>query len=335
MRNETLKVLILGAGFMGTVHANAYNNIPDVEILGFVDKNIEKTKDIASKYNAGAWVDLDEEVLAKADFIDICLPTWMHRSMAEKAFAAGKDVICEKPISIDPEDAKAIIKAADESGRKLMIAQVVRFWPEYAKLKDMLGKNEIINPKQITFTRYGPAPAWSDGNWMLRDDKSGGIIFDLTIHDIDFCIWALGMPKWVFAKRSVIGGNYTAYVNAILGYDDYNVLLESGFIYKNSYPFTTGFRIAAEDATYEYINKTKKGLLKFEHEKDGVKLDYYDADPYQMELEYFIDCLRKNMKPDICTGYEALKAIRLATAIAKSAKEERKLEVIENGEISN
>ncbi len=66
-----------------------------------------------------------------------------------------------------------------------------------------------------------------------------------------------------------------------------------------------------------------------------MKLDYNDVDPYQMELEYFIECLRKDVKPDICTGYEALRAIRLAAAIAKSAHEERKLEVLENGEISN
>lgn len=327
MSGKTIKVLILGAGFMGAVHARAYKNIQDVEILGFVDKNIEKATALATEFSVGFWPDLSENILAKTDFVDICLPTWMHKSMALKAFSAGKDVLCEKPISIDPAEAEEMIKASEISGRKLMVAHVVRFWPEFNKLKEMIAKNDISNMRQITFSRFGPAPAWSEGNWMLMDEKSGGIIYDLAIHDLDFCIWALGMPKWVFARKSVVSGTYTDYVNAILGYEGCNVLIESGFIYKKSYPFTTGFRIAAEEATYEYINKTNTGLMKFASEGEGVKLNYLDWDPYQKELKYFVDCIRSNVKPDICTGNDALNAVKLANVIMKSAQEEKKMEV--------
>jgi len=328
MNDKKLKVLIVGAGFMGEVHARAYRCIEDVEIFGIVDKNEVKGERFSDEFNCPKFNDISEGLLADVDFVDVCLPTLYHRDVVIESFKAGKDVICEKPVSLSVEEAEQIYYSSQKYGRKLMIAHVVRFWPEYFKLADMIKNNEIGDIKQITFSRYGAPPGWSEGNWMLSDSKSGGIIFDLTIHDIDYSISLFGMPEWVFARRSMAGDGYTAYVNAILGYKDLNVLLESGFIMSGGYPFTTGFRLSTGDISLEYVNKNKKGLIKYSADTAEQKLKYEDFDPYEKELRYFIECIRKDVKPLVGSGEDAVKAVKLAKYIEMSAKNNEKVEVV-------
>ena len=334
MSSKTLKVLIVGAGLMGEVHSKNYNNITDVEIVGIVDKNTAKAGALAEKYGCRYFEELTDGFVCRPDFVDICLPTRFHKESIIESFKAGMDVICEKPISLSVQEACDIVDASKEYGRKFMVAHVVRFWPEYAKLSDMINKNEFNNIKCATFFRYGPSPNWSEGNWMLSDKKSGGIIYDVAIHDFDFVISLFGMPDWVFAKKSMMGEDYTAYVNVILGYKDVNVMIESGFITAVSYPFTTGFRLNNGEVTLEYENKSGKGLLMYSAEPGVKKLEYPDYDPYKAELNYFMDCIRNDMKPAVGSGEDAIKAVLLASLIEESAKNNKKIEVIFDGPAS-
>jgi len=323
------KVAIVGAGFMGKVHAKGYRNIEEAELVAVIDSDTERSAEFSKEFGCGAYSDLNEVLLKEVDFIDVCVPTLFHKNIIIESFKAGKDVICEKPISLSVDEAEEIVEASYKYGRKLMIAHVVRFWPEYYKLSNMIKEGEIKNLNYITFYRYGAPPKWSAGNWMLTDKKSGGIIYDLCIHDIDYSISLFGMPQWVFARSNVINGDYTAYINAILGYKDVNVFIESGFIMPNSYPFTTGFRLSAENMALEYINKNKKGLIMYSNDMETEKrLDYEDFDPYQRELEYFIKCVREDKKPEIGSGEDAIKAVRLAKYIEMSAKMNEKIIIV-------
>lgn len=323
-----LKVLVAGAGYMGDTHAGHYSKMEHVEVLGIIDKNEIKGKSLASKYNCNYFTELKDALVPEADFVDVCLPTLFHKEVIVESFQAGKHVICEKPLSLNSHDAEEIAEASRKYHCKLMVAHVVRFWPEYVKLADMIKNKEIDHIKQFTLTRYGPRPDWSEGNWMLSDKKSGGIIYDLTIHDIDYAIYLFGMPKWVFASKSKIGEDYTAYVNAILGYPQVNVLLESGFVMARTYPFTTGFRLSNGDVSLEYINKTQKGLLMYSTEIDSRELSYDDFDPYAKELSYFVECLLNGKDPEQGSGEDALKAVKVAEYIETSANNNKRVEVV-------
>lgn len=96
----------------------------------------------------------------------------------------------------------------------------------------------------------------------------------------------------------------------------------------DSYPFTTGFRLSTGTDALEYINKNQKGLLKFSHGSiSGEEVDYEIYDPYEKELEYFIQCVRQNKKPKIGSGFDAVKALKIARCIDISAKNNIKVEV--------
>ena len=329
MMGSNMKVLIVGAGFMGEVHAKAYRNLNNVEIFGVVDKNAVKASEFSDKFDCRCYYALKDALSTEVDFVDICLPTSFHKDTILDCFIAGKDVICEKPIAFSFEEAMQITEASEKFDRKLMIAHVVRFWPEYMKLASMIQNGEIKGVKTLTLTRYGAPPKWSEGGWMLSDSKSGGVIYDLTIHDIDYAISLFGTPLWVFARRSRVREDYTAYVNAILGYEEVNVLIESGFIMANSYPFTTGFRLNTGEETFEYINKNNKGLVMYSNScPDEKGLNYDDFDPYKKELEYFIECINENRKPVLGSAIDAATAVKIGKCIEISAANNYKVEVV-------
>lgn len=326
--DKKLKVLIAGAGYMGDTHAGHYSKMEHVEVFGIIDKNETKGKSLASKYNCSYFAELRDALAPEVDFVDVCLPTPFHKGVIMESFQAGKHVICEKPLSLNSPEVEEIVKASRKYGCRFMVAHVVRFWPEYVKLADMIKRKEIDHIKQFTLTRYGPRPDWSEGNWMLTDKKSGGIIYDLTIHDIDYAISLFGMPQWVFAVKSKIGEDYTAYVNAILGYPEVNVLLESGFDMARTYPFTAGFRLSNGEVSLEYINKTQKGLMIYNSADAGVKLQYEDFDPYAKELSYFVECLLDGKDPQQGSGEDAFKAVKVAEYIEISANNNKRVEVV-------
>lgn len=318
-----IRVAIVGAGFMGAAHTKAYSQIKDVKIAAVMDSDIDRAKKLAEAYGADAVTTLKDAIKLGIDAVDICLPTRFHKEAILQSFEAGLDVVCEKPISLLHTEAQYLANQARLLGRKLMVAHVVRFWPEYARLKAMHDCGALGNILQLTFSRYGAPPQWSKDGWMMSDELSGGILYDLTIHDIDFCLWMLGEPKWLFAKKSRRNQNYTVYANIIMGYETCNVLIESGFIMAEQYPFTVGFRLSNGDKSYEYINKNKQGLLLYDSSLAGKKLEYPDNDPYVEELRYFIDCVRNNKPLETCTAEEAANAVRFASLINVSAEENK------------
>ena len=140
------------------------------------------------------------------DAVDICLPTPLHRPVAERALAAGRHVLLEKPIALTLEDADAIGAAAAASGRVLMVGHVLRFFPEVVELRRVLGD------RRARARRWPPPrsgcrrpPDWND--WMLDPERSGGTLVDLMIHDFDIVGALLGPARRVHA-RAAAGGRH-------------------------------------------------------------------------------------------------------------------------------
>jgi predicted dehydrogenase len=134
------------------------------------------------------------------------------------------------------------------------------------------------------------------------------------------------MPQWVFARKNKTA-DFTTYVNALLGYKDVNVLIEGGFNMAKQYPFTTGFRASNGEITLEYLNKNKKGLVMYTATQE-IALDYKVYDPYQKELEYFLNCIQNGKEIEIGSGNAAANAVRIAQLIQESADKQEKVAVL-------
>ena len=130
-----LKVGLVGVGGISTEHIRCWDRYENAELTSICDIREERLNMHPSKKH---YTDFDLMLETEEfDIIDICLPTFLHTEFALKCLKKGINVICEKPISLKKEDVDLIYNTAKENGVKFMVAQVLRFWPEYEFLKEV------------------------------------------------------------------------------------------------------------------------------------------------------------------------------------------------------
>jgi predicted dehydrogenase len=194
-----MKIGIVGVGFMGTTHAASWAETP-AEIVGFTAETQTEAGALSKQYMTTVYPSL-EAMLPDVDVVDICSPTHLHYEMALKAAAAGKHVICEKPLARTTRQSREIVTACKKSGVQLLVAHVVRFFPEYALAQSAVAEGQIGKPGVIRLHRGSYRPKKPAGNWFLDEVKSGGILMDLMIHDYDYARWIAGDVESVSARR--------------------------------------------------------------------------------------------------------------------------------------
>ena len=194
-----MKVGIVGAGSMGTTHAAGWAETP-AEIVGFAAETSREADGLAKRYNAKVYPSLDA-MLSDVEVVDICSPTHLHHEMVLKAAAAGKHIICEKPLARTTDQAQEMLTACHKAGMQLLVAHVVRFFPEYALARSAVAGGQIGKPAVIRLHRGSYRPKKPAGNWFLDEEKSGGILMDLMIHDYDYARWVAGEVESVSARR--------------------------------------------------------------------------------------------------------------------------------------
>jgi UDP-N-acetylglucosamine 3-dehydrogenase len=194
-----MRVGVIGAGFIGAIHLDAYANMPEVEVVGVADARPESATAGAAIVGAHAYPSYEELVAAEdVDVVDVCLPTAYHRELALRAARAGKHVILEKPIARTLEDAQAIVEAFSDTHQRLFVGHVVRFFPEYQRIKAMVDEGDLGTVGIVRTSRRSPfLRGWND--WYADWRMSGGVLLDMLIHDFDFLRWALGEVERLYA----------------------------------------------------------------------------------------------------------------------------------------
>ena len=182
---------------MGRTHARAWEQTV-AKLSGVVSQSKASAERLASRYGVPVYDSL-EAMLPHIDLLDICTPTHLHYGMTLSAAAAGVHVICEKPMARSVAQAAKMIEACKAAGVKLLVAQVVRFFPDYANTHEKIKAGKIGDLASIRLRRSTSRPVGSNG-WFQDLDRSGGVILDLMIHDFDFARWIGGEIESVFAK---------------------------------------------------------------------------------------------------------------------------------------
>lgn len=324
-------VAIVGAGFMGAAHAANYAALGErVRVKTVCGRSPERAAKVAE--TVGASVTDFDAVLADAeiDAVDICLPTPLHREVAEQAFAAGKHVFLEKPIALTAEDADAILVAAERSGKMLMVGLVLRFWPEYVALRRLVERGELGKPSAVFAQRLSPPADWAD--WLGDREQSGGTAVDLMIHDFDQMNDLLGTPRSVYASEPEPG-----HVHAIVEYDGASGIAEGSMKMPRLYPFSSDIRVLGDRGVAEYAfsaapvegegnigaSSSARGLRVYPAEGDMRVEDVESADPWGPEIEYFVSCLEAGREPDQGTGEQARLALLVSLAANRSLESGR------------
>ena len=328
-----VKVAIIGAGFIGEIHANSYKQIKNANVVAVVDKVERKGIKLAEKIGTSFYEDLNDLFEnQEVDCIDICTPTFLHADMAVRAAEAGKNVFCEKPLALSLKEADRIIEALKKNKVKAMVGHVIRFWPEYVKAKEIVSSGQLGEPLYVFCERLAITPDWQEGNWVTNEKYSGGVSVDLHIHDLDYLIWLFGKPILVKAQ-GVYDKKLSSLVHIATTIEFENgksALAEGGWAFKGSFPFTMILRILCEKGTIEWVFRAGKNIEKREQKADLIvyenngsiyNLEVDQTDAYLLECKYFIDCIDNNRPVKRATCEDGRLALELALAATKSAKE--------------
>ena len=319
-----LKVGLIGCGFMGGMHSACYKEIDGVEIVAVADVRPEKAEEIAKVHNATIYT-TGEELIENADvdIIDICLPTFLHTQHAVKAMKKGRAVFVEKPVCLTPEEGKLLLETQKETGAKIQVGQVIRFWDEYKWLKEAYDKKEFGEVKTAVFKRLSNYPTWAWDGWLHKAECSGSVALDMHIHDVDFMRYMMGEPDSFTANASRDENGIIEQIFTTFNYKDAVVTVEACWDYPVDFPFTAGFRVKFEKAT---VVNDANGLCVYMNDGGVVKpeiVSEFTGDNdiggnlsslggYYNELKYFVEKLTKGEELTVAPLDEAVKSAELA-----------------------
>jgi len=329
---------IIGLGFMGKMHFGVHQASGKSRVAAICDTDERKLagdwSSIAGNINDASAKSVDlggvktysdfDEMLGdeEIELVDVTLPTYLHAEYAIRALEAGKHVLCEKPITLTVAEADDLLVAARKSKKKFMVAQCIRFWPEYAWLREVVSRRKYGRVYVATFRRISATPTWGWKNWLQDHTKSGGAVIDLHIHDIDYINYLFGMPQAVTSTGvSKTSGGVDHIVTAYhYETENFMVVAEGDWTGHPATPFEMSFQITCETATILYSSARPKTLAVY---PKGGGVDYPDFKPgdgYHNEINYFLDCIGNNTTPTVVTPAEAQEALAVALAEIQSVE---------------
>ncbi len=329
-----IRVGVVGMGFIGQVHAKCYQATADVQLAVICDIDEAKLKSAGQtqgNIDQGAggldlagvelYTDFDSMLSeANLDAVSITLPTSMHAEFTIKALDAGLNVLCEKPIAPNMSQCKRIIAAADKSNKILQIGHCIRFWPEYAKTKEIIDSGQYGQVKAAAFRRLGSAPAWSWNQWMMDSAQSGGALMDLHIHDSDYVQYVFGMPGAVYTRCTKGPSSDFDHIATHYLYDDDSVVTAEGsWLMTPGFGFEMSFNIVLEKATIVFDNTRKPAFRICPIDKDPFTPEVASGDGWSLEIAHFIKAVSGEKVPQIITPADSLNSLKLVLAEQQSA----------------
>lgn len=183
-----MRIGIIGTGGMGKTHALSWRQTP-VTLAGFVSRS--GRSDLANEFGGRVFNTL-EEMLPYVDVVDICTPTFLHHAQCIAAAKAGKHVVCEKPLASSVAEAEEMIQVCAAQGVQLLVAHVLRYFPDYANAHAVVARGEIGAVRRLDLRRASLIPFGAQNSWFTDPTISGGVLLDLIIHDFDFARWLAG-----------------------------------------------------------------------------------------------------------------------------------------------
>jgi predicted dehydrogenase len=337
-----VKVALTGVGFMGKTHLGVYQRLGNVEIAALCDvrkANTEITQLEAGgniKASSGS-IDLsrackytDYESMLKDggfDFVDICLPTYLHAEYSIRALEAGFHVFCEKPMALTAPETAKMLKTVEKTGKLFSVGQCLRFWPAYVEVKRLIDSGKYGKAKYAEFARFSAPPTWGWENWLLDGKRSGNAALDLHVHDVDMLLFLFGKPDSVRSSGVVERDGSVSHIASVYSYPGLAAASTGGWICSDSFGFNMRAFFVLEGATIE-LDSSKEAMVTLcpkGGEKTPVALP--EGDGYYHELADFVAGIAKGGLSGTVTGASAAESVKLALTEIESVKKGKELRV--------
>ncbi|MFF7290989.1 Gfo/Idh/MocA family protein [Microbacterium sp. NPDC008134] len=310
---STLKIGLIGAGGISRVHADAWRALG---VQGYVT-SLVGAEEIAEEYGFELVSDVDA-LIGLVDLVDIVTPSSTHADFALRAIAAGRDVICEKPLAATASEAARVADAADAAGVRLFPAHVVRYMGEYAQIKTALDAGRIGTLAVQRFSRAGGAP---QSPWFFSERAGGGLIRDLMIHDIDQALWFAGEVTQVFAVQNppTVDDRVPAPVTSHIVLTHANGVISHihGSWVAPGIPFRTSVEVAGSEGRLRYDSAEDRTIRTDAAALPGAT-DYLPPmspqdSPYYAEITDFVAALREGREARVAPA-DGIRAVAVAEA---------------------
>ena len=319
-----VRIGLVGVGFMGWIHYLAYRRLKGATLAGVCSRDEAKLagdwRNVRGNFGPpGEQVDLSaikkfrtiEEMVADPDIdlIDICNPTHLHPETAIAALKAGKHVLVEKAIALSTAEADAMVAAARSSGKLLMVAHVLPFFPEFKFAAGVIKSGAEGKLLAAHFRRVISRPDWSAD--IGDAAKTGGPAVDLHIHDTHFIGLIAGVPQSVFATGVVENGVVQHLTTSYdYGANGPSITCASGALAMSGRPFTHGYELYLEKATYVYeaggpITKITAGTTEVVTPPGGGD----EITAFAEEIQTAVDAVATGKMPELLSGQLARDAL--------------------------
>lgn len=331
---KPIKIGVIGLGFMGVAHLKAWAQVPGARVTALcnpsgrhldgdfsdVSGNVGDKKPLKlAMAEVSAYLSFREMLNDPSiDAIDICTPTHTHEELAVEALRAGKHVICEKPMARTSTEAMRMMEEARRASRVLMPAMCLRFWPEWAWLKDAVQSQRYGRVLSARFTRIAEPPGWGRSTF-LNGELSGGALLDLHIHDADFVCHLFGMPQSVESGGySLLSGSIDHVVTRYVVDGAALVHAEGGWTMAKGFGFRMAYTVNFETGTADYDLARGEETLKFSADDQTRVIKCEGPDGYVGQLTHFAEAIGKGENPTVVKTEDGVRSILLCEAEEKS-----------------
>ncbi len=334
---DKLGIGVVGVGVMGRRHAESLRRaIPEAQLIAIADADPERARQVAVELEIDFHYDNIEPLLERKDIraIVIASPAKFHASAIQVAAAAGKDILCEKPLALTLEEADAALAGVERAGVRLQVGHMRRYDPAYAAAKNRIEAGEIGEPvifKAIGRDREAPPLSY------FQSGLNPMLFLDSSIHEFDLARWLMedevaevhafaavrnpelaqfgdidaGVVNLRFVRGSI--GNVESFREACYGYDIRTEIVGSkGTLQVGYLRQTAQVVLSGAGARHDVVGHW---LVRF-------------AEAYLNELRDFVETVRAGRQPRV-SGEDGRRALAIALAAERSYRESRPVALLE------
>jgi predicted dehydrogenase len=322
---------LIGCGGMGRSEARLLPQIPEAKLVAVCDVQEEAANAFGQEMGVPAFTDA-AQIFARPDIgaVMVTTPNGLHTQLVLDAAAAGKHIYCEKPMAFTVAECDRMIAAAEQAGVRLMVGQVLRLLPLFARITELFDSDLLGRPLAVQISRLG----WMGdptARYRLSKAITGGLLYDITVHEIDLVQRLCGPAVSVYAHMD----------RTVLNQIDYEETAVLQLRYQSGAVASLFESIASPVGRFDGVIIAERGALSFDHRTGALNYKVSDSkqeavsekvgpkdreNGYLRELRSFTEWVLYDRTP-LLTAKEGRAAIAIVQAAYASADSGRPVEI--------
>lgn len=324
-----LNIALIGVGYISQNHIAGYRTRKDAAVTAVICRHADHGNKAAKEIGGACrYYPTLEEALkgGKIDVVDICTPSSLHEQYTIQAAKAGCHVLCEKPATFELDSFDRMAKACRENHVLFMVGQVVRWSPEFKAIKEYVDGGKLGNIHMIYEKRLCQYPSW--GAWHGDPKMSGGGLYDLNVHDLDYLYTLFGRPDRVYASGwKSPTGCWNHVISTLTWKSGVKAVCESSEDMTGNFPFSVEFRGTGDAGTLHYTVTMGANINDSEHrstltwypagKQEAIPIQVEQTDMFVGEINAFLDAVKNGTEVPV-TPAQVREVLEIVLAVKKS-----------------